>query len=133
MQGCRRLTGRLLQSLGRPASGRGQSHGQPLAHQRVDDATNDRGLAHARPARNHQQRIVKRAPHRLGLLWRKYDAGLGLVAGDGTPGVDAQGGAPGMQQAQQARACRHFGAKQPHLEHRRALWRALDSHVASAA
>jgi hypothetical protein len=39
----------------------------------------------------------------------------------------------GPQQTQQARGRGHLGAKQPHLEHRRALGRALDGQIAGAA
>ena len=76
---------------------------------------------------------MERATHGLGLLRRECDAGLGLVASDGAVSIETQRGDPAAQQAQQARGCGHLGAKQPHLEHPRALGRALDGQIPGAA
>ena len=80
--------GGLAQPLGGPAGRRRQGDGGGLGGQDLEDAVDQGGLAHARPAGDHQQLGAQRQAHRLPLALGQGEPGLRLDPGDRLVGVD---------------------------------------------
>ena len=84
--------GGLAQPLGRPAGGRRQGDGRRLGLEDLEDGVDQRGLADARPAGDHQHLRAQRQPHRLPLALGQADPGLPLDPGDRLLRVDRRPG-----------------------------------------
>jgi hypothetical protein len=106
---------------GRPAGRRRQQDRGGLGFEDVQDGVDQRGLAHARPAGDHQQLRAQREAHRLLLAPGQGDPGPGLGPGDGLLGVDRGPGQGAGQEPQQPLGYPPLGAVEPGQEHARPL------------
>ena len=88
MDGLGRLAGGFGQPLCRPAGGGGQHAFEFLGHEDFQDAADERGLADARPPRDHEHLLPAGLPDGLALALGQADGHFALHPGDGPFHVD---------------------------------------------
>ena len=86
--------GRLAQAFGGPTRRGAEQHPRPLRGEDTQDRMDDRGLSHARPARDHKDLRAESQAHGPLLAVRQLDAGLPLDPGDRFVGIDRRPGRP---------------------------------------
>ncbi len=83
--------GRLGEPFGRPAGGRGERHFDPFLGQDADEAANQRGLARARAAGDHQELAQEAPADRLPLLVGELDPLFLAQPAEGPVRIDLEG------------------------------------------